>query len=63
MEHALAFARLAKVKHLVPFHYDPEHDDDMLDAFFDASMRGHERFTILPAREGATFSVSEHARA
>jgi phosphoribosyl 1,2-cyclic phosphodiesterase len=57
LSHALAFARLANVKHLIPFHHDPEHDDDMLDAFFDETADRHESFTLLPAREGATFEL------
>jgi len=55
LEHALAFARLAQVRRLMPFHHDPAHDDDTLDAFF----AGHsdQPFTVTPAREGATFSL------
>ena len=49
--HALAFARLEDVGTFMPFHHDPEHDDDMLDAMF---RRGE---GIIPAREGATFEV------
>ena len=57
LDHALAFARLAGVKWLMPFHHDPAHDDDMLDAFF--GDRSDEPFSILPAREGATFDLAE----
>jgi phosphoribosyl 1,2-cyclic phosphodiesterase len=62
LKHAIAFARLAHVKHLVPFHYDPAHDDDTLDDFFGATTPlPDEPFTIRAAREGATFDVAEHA--
>jgi phosphoribosyl 1,2-cyclic phosphodiesterase len=56
LRHALAFAKQAKVKRLMPFHFDPAHDDDMLDAFFAAD--GEYGFTIEPAREGATVVVT-----
>ena len=62
LSHALAFARLAHVKLLMPFHHDPAHDDDTLDAFFGEPSGQNESFTIVPAREGATFDVTEHAR-
>jgi phosphoribosyl 1,2-cyclic phosphodiesterase len=59
LSHTLAFARLARVRHLVPFHHDPAHDDDTLDAFFEAATRADESFTIRPARESATFDVGD----
>jgi phosphoribosyl 1,2-cyclic phosphodiesterase len=63
LSHALAFARLANVKQLMPFHHDPAHNDNTLDAFFRETSAGNtENFTFLPAREGATFEVGEHAR-
>lgn len=56
--HALEFARLARVKTLVPFHFDPAHDDDMLDEFFAAAASGAGHpFAIVPAREGDTLVV------
>jgi len=58
LNHALGFARLANVKHLMPFHHDPAHDDNTLDTLFEeASGRLDENFTVVPAREGATFDV------
>jgi ribonuclease BN (tRNA processing enzyme) len=57
---ALAFARIAEVKQLMPFHHDPAHDDDTLDAFFDQGSAGRtEHFTFSPAREGASFEVGD----
>jgi ribonuclease BN (tRNA processing enzyme) len=62
LNHALAFARLADVKRLMPFHHDPAHDDDTLDDFFGATPAlPVEPFTIEAAREGATFDIAEHA--
>jgi phosphoribosyl 1,2-cyclic phosphodiesterase len=56
--HALAFARLASVKHLMPFHHDPGHDDNTLDALFSEAAGTHdENFAFTPAREGETFEV------
>lgn len=58
LTHALAFARLARVKQLVAFHHDPAHDDDTLDDLFAARSRARdEPFAFLPAREGATIAV------
>lgn len=54
--HALAFARVAGVASLIPFHHDPAHDDEMLDDFFAES--GDEPFRIMPAREGMTFDLA-----
>jgi phosphoribosyl 1,2-cyclic phosphodiesterase len=62
LNHALAFARLANVKHLMAFHHDPAHDDDTLDAFFAETSDRHENFTFVPAREGMTFDMREHER-
>ena len=57
LDHALAFARLTKVKWFMPFHHDPDHNDTMLDAFFDD--HATEPFTMLPAREGTTVDLAE----
>jgi phosphoribosyl 1,2-cyclic phosphodiesterase len=57
LDHALAFARLTKVRFLMPFHHDPAHDDDMLDAFF--GNHSAESFRLLPAREGTALDLAE----
>ena len=63
LSHAIAFATLAKVKHLIAFHHDPAHDDAMLDTYFaETSGRHAGGFTFAPAREGATFDMSAPAR-
>ena len=62
LEHALAFARIARVKALVPFHFDPAHDDDVLDDFFADVMRDDRMpFLIVPAREDQSFEVRNGA--
>jgi len=54
--HALEFARLAQVKHLVAFHHDPAHDDETLDNLFATGPRD-EPFTFELAREGTTIDL------
>ena len=50
--HALAFAELAEVRHLVTFHHDPAHDDEMLDRMYAAhGVRAHP-FAFTVAVEG-----------
>ncbi len=58
LEQALAFAELARVGRFVPFHHDPEHDDDMLDDFFrNAPVSSRATFDVAPAHEGDEFEV------
>jgi phosphoribosyl 1,2-cyclic phosphodiesterase len=61
LAHALDFARLAGVKHLIAFHHDPAHGDQTLDELF-ATARRDEQFTVEPAREGMTLDVGALAR-
>ena len=58
LQHALEFAQLAGVRALVPFHYDPAHDDDMLDALF--AFARSDAFMVEPAREGDCFVIDTH---
>ena len=54
-QEAVRLARLAKVKKLVLFHHDPEHDDEKLDAIAkqaDAALPG-----TLVAKEGLTLGL------
>jgi ribonuclease BN (tRNA processing enzyme) len=58
VDHTYAFARAAGVRHLVPFHHDPRHDDSVLDQMFYRA--GHDDalpFTVSAAKEGQTFAV------
>ncbi len=50
LAHATAFADLARVSRLVPFHYDPSHDD----AFLDHQFAG---LDATPAREGLALDL------
>ena len=58
MPDVLAFAELAGVKTLVPFHFDPAHSDDMLDRLFAEIRRSHDLpFALIPAKEGESFQA------
>ena len=58
LEHALAFARLARVGHLVTFHHDPAHDDDDIDRLTaDAMASVRVPFAVTAGAEGATFEL------
>ncbi len=53
---AFAFAELAEVKHLVPFHHDPGHSDEDLDRYInEATSVLQPRFQVTPGQEGASF--------
>ena len=56
MSHALAFADLADVGCLVPFHYDPDHEDAALDAAWGDAGLGR-AFAVTPAQEGMELVV------
>lgn len=58
IEHAIAIARLARVRRLVTFHHDPSHSDAMLDHMLaEAGAGGPFPFDLLPGREGLQFEV------
>ena len=63
LPHTLAFAELAGVRHLVPFHHDPSHGDDQLDALYRPLLGGVMGFAVTPAREGAVVDVDSLVRA
>jgi ribonuclease BN (tRNA processing enzyme) len=55
---AVALARQAGVKHLVPFHHDPGRDDDALEAVIEGAVRDmRPDFPVTPAAEGARFEL------
>jgi ribonuclease BN (tRNA processing enzyme) len=56
VSHAIAFAELAGVGGLVPFHHDPDHEDQALDALYATAGRGRS-FTVAPATEGTELKV------
>jgi phosphoribosyl 1,2-cyclic phosphodiesterase len=54
----LAFARTARVRHLVPFHHDPTHSDVDIDRFYEDVRRGDDLpFELSPGAEGACFEL------
>jgi len=56
ISHAFALAEAVGVRHLVPFHHDPGHDDATLDRLYAPLMTGYP-FRVTPAREGSTFAL------
>ena len=55
---AFLFAQLAKVKHFVPFHYDPTHSDAELDRLFAEAMSEIKpTYAMTPSREGLSLEV------
>jgi phosphoribosyl 1,2-cyclic phosphodiesterase len=62
LPHALAFAALTAVKHLVPFHHDPAHTDDDLDRLTaDAVAAAEPSFAVSPGAEGTVFILGEES--
>ena len=63
LPHVLDFARRAGVAALVPFHHDPSHSDDSLDAIY-ADLRRREQlaFELIPAVEGDCFKLGRSAQ-
>jgi phosphoribosyl 1,2-cyclic phosphodiesterase len=58
IDDTLAFAALAGVRHLVTFHHDPAHSDDVLDRMTAAAATAaRPRFRVSPGTEGASFSI------
>ena len=62
LEHALAFARLADVGHLVTFHHDPGHSDDDIDRLTtEATLSAQPSFRVTSGAEGAVFDIGATA--
>ncbi|HJQ83989.1 MAG TPA: MBL fold metallo-hydrolase [Candidatus Binatia bacterium] len=58
IDDALAFAALARVKRLVTFHHDPDHDDDEIECLTLAAARGAApAFPVSAGAEGETFTI------
>ncbi|MEZ5936362.1 MAG: MBL fold metallo-hydrolase [Alphaproteobacteria bacterium] len=56
--HAFAFAALAHVRELVPFHHDPAHDDQTLDRLFEDTLQCFKPgFQVSKGCEGAVFQL------
>jgi ribonuclease BN (tRNA processing enzyme) len=54
LKHVLAFKTLAEVRHLVPFHHDPDHSDADLGSPDGRSdlLRCKPAYRVSPGREG-----------
>lgn len=58
IEHATAFAKLAKVKTLVTFHHDPSHNDEELDKLSQqAASLTQSVLQVKPGQEGSIFEL------
>jgi len=58
LKQAFQFAQLTQVKHFVPFHYDPTHDDEQLDRMFEeARAEVQPSYVVTPSREGLSLDV------
>jgi phosphoribosyl 1,2-cyclic phosphodiesterase len=58
IDDTLAFTALARARHLVTFHHDPAHTDDVIDRLTaDAVAAARPAFTVSPGTEGATFAL------
>lgn len=55
---ALAFARAARVRRLIPFHHDPSHDDDLLDRLHAQAAKTPLPFELLRGEEGSTYDLA-----
>ncbi len=56
--HAIGLAKLARVKTLMPFHYDPGHSDETLDRLMDEAARAAAPdLKIAAGIEGAEFEI------
>ena len=58
LTHAFRFGQLTEVKEFVPFHHDPAHTDQMLDALIsDTVEEVQPGFKVTPGKEGAVLEV------
>ena len=58
LRHMFDFGTLVDVKHLVPFHHDPEHSDLDLDRLMsEATDEAKPGYRVTPGREGMTFQL------
>lgn len=58
LAHVFDFAKLAAVRHLVPFHHDPSHDDsDLTRMMRQAISAAKPNYRVTPAREGTSFQL------
>jgi hypothetical protein len=59
IEHAFQFAELAQVKHFVPIHHEPSHNDETLDRLLNEQIELYSsKFKTTPGLEGDTFELT-----
>jgi phosphoribosyl 1,2-cyclic phosphodiesterase len=57
-QHAFEFATYVGARKFIPFHHDPNHDDETLDLMYaDALRRLCPRFVVSPGCEGSVFEI------
>jgi len=61
--HTFAFADAVGARHLVPFHHDPSHTDQKLDAIYARDEVAALSFPVTPGREGAMFQLDDERAA
>ena len=58
ISHAFQFAALSGVKHFIPFHHDPTHNDDDLDRMFRLAVEEfNPSYAVTPSQEGMSLEV------
>ena len=58
IDHVLAFAELARIRHLVTFHHDPAHSDDDIDRLTaEATDAANPAFAVTAGTEGTVFEL------
>jgi ribonuclease BN (tRNA processing enzyme) len=57
IDQAVALADAVGVRHLIPFHHDPAHTDEMLDQIYASIPAGESGLQITPGREGLMVAV------
>jgi ribonuclease BN (tRNA processing enzyme) len=58
VSHLAALASLAGVRQLMPFHHDPSHGDEQLDAMLAEVGERASTVEVVAGREGANFEVA-----
>jgi len=57
---AVQYAMLAEAKHFIPFHHDPAHSDDFIEAMMERMMNDLQpTIPITPGKEGTVFDLVE----
>lgn len=57
----IEFGTIAAIKKLVPFHHDPSHSDEFIDAMIAQAIASNRPpFIVQPGQEGSTFDFTRH---